>query len=158
MIEEFTERKENQMKKKRNRKRRSPGEPERALKLHHRSNLSEKENEPQKSSVIVEDFTMADTGAKRKEKQTKKKKKRKQSPGESERPNKLHRRINSSENENEPHEQQVDNTRHCKQELEEEGGGPWRNLELIISIEKIGLDLHKLVYFSFFLLLLSFVY
>lgn len=146
MTEEFTKRQENQRMKKRNRKQRSPGEPERALKLHHRSNLSETENEPQKSSVIIEDFTMADTGAKRKEKQTKKKKKRKQrSPGGYERPIKLHRRINSSENENEP------------QELEQ-GGGPWRNLELIISIEKRELDLHKLVYFSFFLLLLSFVY
>lgn len=124
MIEDFTKRKENQRKKKRTRKQRSPGEPERALKLHHRSNLSEKENEPQK---FEEDFTMTD---KRKEKQTKKKKKRKQrSPEESERPIKLHRRINSSEKENEPQ---------------------WRNLELIISIDKRELDLLELVYFSFF--------
>ncbi|KAM5549964.1 hypothetical protein ABKV19_001077 [Rosa sericea] len=85
---------------------------------------------------------MADSGANPKQRQPKKnKKKRKQSgPEESERPPKTNR-TNSSENENEPQDQNFEVGRAEKPNQ----GGPWRNLELILSIQNRELDLHKKV-------------
>ncbi|XP_040369829.1 uncharacterized protein LOC112186617 isoform X2 [Rosa chinensis] len=85
---------------------------------------------------------MADSGANPKQRQPKKnKKKRKQSgPQESERPPKTNR-TNSSENENEPQDQNFEVGKAEKPNQ----GGPWRNLELILSIQNRELDLHKKV-------------
>ncbi|KAM5549952.1 hypothetical protein ABKV19_001070 [Rosa sericea] len=86
---------------------------------------------------------MADSGADNpKQRQPKKsKKKRKQSgPEESERPPKTNR-TNSPENENEPQDQNFEVGKAEKPNQ----GGPWRNLELILSIQNRELDLHKKV-------------
>lgn len=89
---------------------------------------------------------MAGSEATPKEKRTKKNKKRKQrSLGESERPSKTHR-IRVSEKESEPQEVEVKRAekpqlREPNQELEQ--GGPWRNLELVLSIQNKELDLQK---------------
>ncbi|PQQ02293.1 uncharacterized protein Pyn_25254 [Prunus yedoensis var. nudiflora] len=91
---------------------------------------------------------MAGSEATPQEKRTKKNKKRKQrSLGESERPSKTHR-IRVSEKESEPPEVEVKRAekaqlREPNQELEQ--GGPWRNLELILSIQNKELDLQKKV-------------
>ncbi|XP_050363117.1 uncharacterized protein LOC126782016 [Argentina anserina] len=89
---------------------------------------------------------MADSGANTKQRQTQKKKnnkKRKHSepPQESERPTKTNRTISSETNENEPQDQnfEVEGAQNPKQ------GGPWRNLELILSIQNKELDLNKKV-------------
>ncbi|PRQ22008.1 putative nucleolar 27S pre-rRNA processing, Urb2/Npa2 [Rosa chinensis] len=85
---------------------------------------------------------MAHSGANLKQRQPKKnKKKRKQSgPEESERPPKTNR-TSSSENENEPQGQNFE----VGKAEEPNQGGPWRNLELILSIQNRELDLHKKV-------------
>ncbi|XP_024163192.1 uncharacterized protein LOC112170216 isoform X2 [Rosa chinensis] len=85
---------------------------------------------------------MADSGANPKQRQPKKnKKKRKQSgPEESERLLKTNR-TNSSENENEPEDQNFE----VGEAEKPNQGGPWRNLELILSIQNRELDLHKKV-------------
>ncbi|XP_021819976.1 uncharacterized protein LOC110761732 [Prunus avium] len=91
---------------------------------------------------------MAGSEATPQEKWTKKNKKRKQrSLGESERPSKTHR-IRVSEKESEPQEVEVKRAekaqlREPNQELEQ--GGPWRNLELVLSIQNKELDLQKKV-------------
>lgn len=90
---------------------------------------------------------MADSEAKPKKRQTRNNKKRKlRSPEETERPPKKHRSENRREETKVGHVEELER-REPNQELLGEGS-PWRNLQLILSLQNKELDLQKLVSFS----------
>lgn len=96
---------------------------------------------------------MADSESKFKEKRTKKNKKRKERIiEETERRPKTHR-ISFSEQRSEPRiveeeEAEMSGQRELEQNLEE--GCPWRNLQLILSLQNKNLDIQKSVPFYIF--------
>lgn len=90
---------------------------------------------------------MADSDANSKKRQTKNNRKRKlRSPEETERPPKTHRSENWREQTEVGHVQELER-RELNQELLGEGS-PWRNLQLILSLQNKELDIQKLVSFS----------
>lgn len=119
-------------------------------------NNSLKPIRPENHKQIFEETRMADSGAKVKEKRTKKNKKRKQRINEDTERYTKTRRIGFSEGGSEPQGMEEEKEevaeksgqRELNQDLEE--GCPWRNLQLILSLQKEDLGLQKLVSFSLF--------